>query len=269
MKEPHKKQHVIAIVPAAGLGKRFGPGTNKPFQNLGGKPLIIWSLETLQSVNQIEEIIPVLKMEDMEYGQKVFEENGLSKIKRIAPGGKERQDSVYNALNIIDDKNCTVLIHDGVRPLIEKDLIENAIRELLNPPPPLLVKGGSISLSPSLEKGGKGGFKGYDGIVLGVPLKDTIKEVQSSAFRVQSEIVVKKTLNRNVLWAIQTPQIFPYKKIFHAYNKAMKDGFYSTDDSALIERYGGKVKVVKGSYQNIKITTPEDLEIAECLLRNK
>lgn len=238
MKGLQRQEKVVAIVPAAGLGKRFGPGTNKPFQSLSGKPIIVWSLEILEAVVDIAEIIPVLKNEDMEQGAKVFEENSLSKIKKIAPGGRERQDSVYNGLKLIEDKNCLVLIHDGVRPLIERDLIERTIKEL----------------------------KDSDGVVTGVPLKDTIKEVQSSEFGVQNEIIIKKTLKRNVLWAIQTPQVFPYNRLFTVYEKAMKEGFYSTDDAALVERYGGRIKVVMGSYKNIKITTPEDLAIAEFLL---
>ena len=214
MKGLQRQEKVVAIVPAAGLGKRFGPGTNKPFQSLSGKPIIVWSLEILEAVVDIAEIIPVLKNEDMEHGAKVFEENSLSKIKKIAPGGRERQDSVYNGLKLIEDKNCLVLIHDGVRPLIERDLIEKTIK----------------------------GLKDCDGVVTGVPLKDTIKEVQSSEFGVQSEVIIKKTLNRNVLWAIQTPQVFPYNSLFTAYEKAMKEGFYSTDDAALIEKYGGEGK---------------------------
>jgi 2-C-methyl-D-erythritol 4-phosphate cytidylyltransferase len=257
MKGLQRKEKVIAIVPAAGLGRRFGHGTNKPFQNLGGKPIIIWSLETLESVNEIVDIIPVLKVEDMEYGQKVFEEYSLSKIKKIAPGGRERQDSVYNGLKLIDDKNCMVLIHDGVRPLIEKLLIEEVIKELLTAP----LK---FSSAPLFEKGGRGdlrGFKGFDGVALGVPLKDTIKEAENG--------IIKKTLRRDSLWAIQTPQAFHYRNILTAYEKAMKEGFYSTDDAALMERYGGKIKVVMGSYGNIKITTPEDLAIAELFLSKK
>ena len=241
MKEIHKHTKVIAIVPAAGMGKRFGPGTKKPFQNLSAKPLIVWSLEALESVNEIEEIIPVLMKEDMEYGQRVFEEYGLRKVKMIAPGGKERQDSVYNGLRLIDDKKSIVLIHDGVRPLIEKELVERGITEL------------RTSRETSAKKG-----EGFDGVVLGVPVKDTIKELEAG--------FIRKTLKRESLWAIQTPQIFPLKKILDAYEKAAKEDFYSTDDSALLERYGGKVKVVAGSYRNIKITTPEDLEIAEFLL---
>ena len=159
MKAIHKHTKVIAIVPAAGMGKRFGPGTKKPFQDLSGKPLIVWSLEALESVHEIEEIIPVLMKEDMEYGQRVFEDYRLRKVKKIAPGGKERQDSVYNGLRLIDDKKSIVLIHDGVRPLIEKELIEKAVMEL------------QTSHETSVKEG-----EGFDGVVLGVPVKDTIKE---------------------------------------------------------------------------------------------
>ncbi len=260
-------------MPAAGLGKRFGPGTNKPFQSLSGKPIIVWSLEILEAVVDIAEIIPVLKNEDMEQGAKVFEENSLSKIKKIAPGGRERQDSVYNGLKLIEDKNCLVLIHDGVRPLIERDLIEKMIKELLTPffkspsAPARRTAGGPLFQRG--EWGDSKGFKGFDGVAPGVPLRDTIKEVQSSEYRVQSEVIIKKTLNRNILWAIQTPQVFPYNSLFTAYEKAMKEGFYSTDDAALVERYGGRIKVVMGSYKNIKITTPEDLAIAEFLISKK
>ena len=229
---------VIAIVPSSGLGRRFGSDANKPFQILGGKPLVVWALEALESVDAIEEIIPVLRKEDVERGIEVFRSYNISKTKRVAAGGKERQDSVYNGLKLIGDKNCIVLIHDGVRPFIEKDLIEKVIKELL--------------------KGGKGGLKSFDGVVLGVPVKDTIKEAESG--------IIKSTIRRDSLWAIQTPQVFPYKKISAAYKKSIKEGFYSTDDAALMERYGGKIKVIMGSYSNIKITTPDDLIFAEYLI---
>ncbi len=237
---------VTAIVPAAGLGRRFGSDTNKPFQTLGGKPLVVWSLETLESVEEIEEIIPVLKKGDREKGVAVFKEYNLSKVKKIAPGGKERQDSVYNGLKLVEDKTGIVLIHDGARPFIDKDLIEKAIKELL------------IPHSPPLAKGGKEGLNDYDGIILGVPVKDTIKEAEGE--------IIKKTLKRDSLWAIQTPQVFHYRTIFSVYERAIKEGFYSTDDAALIEKYGGKIRVIMGSYRNMKITTPEDLATAEYLL---
>ena len=240
MKGLQRQVKVFAIVPAAGKGKRFGPDTNKPFQTLISNPLIIWSLKALENVIDIVEIIPVLKVEDMEHGRNVFEEYGLSKIKRIAPGGKERQDSVYNGLKLIENTNCIVLIHDGVRPLIEKPLIEGMIKQM----------------SEILQK-----KEQCDGIVLGVPLKDTIKVAEDG--------IIKKTLRRDSLWAIQTPQVFPYSNIFSAYERAMKEGFYSTDDAAIVEKYGGKIKIVMGSYRNIKITTPEDLAIAEILLSRR
>jgi len=230
---------VTAIVPAAGIGKRFGPGTHKQFQTLQDKPVLIWPLEILESIQNIREIIPVLAPEDMEQGKQVFNGYRITKVRRIAPGGKERQDSVWNALKLVQDKRGLVLIHDGVRPLIEKRLVESLIQQMMEN---LTNKGNC------------------DGIVLGMPPKDTIKEAPRQ--------VIKKTLKRNILWAVQTPQIFPYRTIYNAYNKAMQEGFYSTDDAALVERYKGKVHVVQGSYRNIKITTPEDLMIVEALLKN-
>ena len=139
---------VTAIVPAAGLGKRFGQGGNKPFQMLGNKPLIVWIFEVLESINEIAEIIPVFKKDDMALGCNLLEKFKFSKVKRIAPGGKERQDSVYGALALIDKETDVVLIHDGVRPLIEKSIVEESISQL----------------------------RRVDGVVVGVPLKDTIKK---------------------------------------------------------------------------------------------
>ncbi|MDP3112847.1 MAG: 2-C-methyl-D-erythritol 4-phosphate cytidylyltransferase [Thermodesulfovibrionales bacterium] len=245
---------VIAIVPAAGLGKRFGQDNNKTFQALLDKPIVIWALEALECVDDIEEIIPVFKKDDMEQGLALIERFRISKVKRVAPGGKERQDSVFNGLNLIGKKADVVLIHDGVRPLIETDLIKKTIQELL------------IPSSPPLAKGGGGGF---DGVIVGVPPKDTIKKVSSVKCQVSSEIFVQKTLDRKLLRAIQTPQVFKYSALMQAYKKAMTEKFYSTDDSAIVERYGGKVKVIMGSYTNIKVTTPEDLAIAEMLLKKR
>ncbi|MBE0425054.1 MAG: 2-C-methyl-D-erythritol 4-phosphate cytidylyltransferase [Nitrospirae bacterium] len=259
LKVSHSQKKVIAIIPAAGLGKRFGPVINKPFQELGGKPLVVWSMQALDETDDIVEIIPVLKEEDVEYGEKIFRDYGISKVRRIAIGGRERQDSVYNGLKFIEDKNCLVLIHDGARPLIEKGLIEKVIKvikELVITPLPPFIKG----VEGGVKRGG-GEVRSYDGAILGVPLKDTIKELENG--------IITKTLKRNSLWAIQTPQVFPYTTIFSAYDKAMRENFYSTDDAALAERYGGKIKVIMGSYRNIKITTPEDMDLAEFLVSKK
>ncbi|MDI6745247.1 MAG: 2-C-methyl-D-erythritol 4-phosphate cytidylyltransferase [Thermodesulfovibrionales bacterium] len=235
------KGKVTAIVPAAGLGKRFGQGGNKPFQALGNKPLVVWVFEVLESINEIAEIIPVFKRDDMALGCELLERFNFSKVKRIAAGGKERQDSVYSGLSLIDRGTDAVLIHDGVRPLIEKSIVEESIRQL----------------------------RRVDGVVVGVPLKDTIKAVQSSRPQVPNEFFVQKTLDRKSLWAIQTPQVFKYSVLMKAYRRAMEERFYSTDDSAIVEKYGGKVKAIIGSYSNIKITTPEDMDIAELLLRKR
>jgi 2-C-methyl-D-erythritol 4-phosphate cytidylyltransferase len=225
------KDTMIAIVPAAGFGTRFGAGTNKPFHPLLGKPLIVWSLELLETIDEVKEVIPVLKEQDMDRGIEVFERYGLSKIRRIAPGGKERQDSVYHGLSLLKGKADKVLIHDGARPIID---------------------GGTVRMTMK-------SFTGFDGVVVGVPVKDTIKEVQDD--------IVKRTLRRDTIWAIQTPQLFLYSTLMKAYEKAFEEGFYSTDDSALVERNGGKVRVVMGSYANIKVTTPEDVPMAELLLK--
>jgi len=224
---------VIAVVPSAGAGRRFGSGTNKPFASLKGKPLIIWTLEALGAASCIREIIPVVREADLDFFAEILDEYRMPKVRRIVPGGKERQDSVFNGLRTIDGKNSIVLVHDGARPLIDPAFINEAVKQL----------------------------EGYDGVVAGVPVKDTIKEVGGG--------IIGRTLQRDVLWAVQTPQIFPYEKIYDAYQKAKLESFCATDDSSLVERYGGRVKMVMGSYANIKITTPEDLQIAEVLLKQK
>jgi len=222
---------VVAIVPSAGLGRRFGEGRNKPFETLGGKPVLIWALEALEKISEISEIIPVLKEADIQSGAELFKNYKITKVNCIAPGGRERQDSVFNGLHFIKDNGSVVLIHDGARPFLEPATVRRALRAL----------------------------SGYDGVVVGVPPKDTIKEMEGD--------MVRQTLRRDTLIAIQTPQIFFYQPLFNAYEKAMKESFYATDDAALVERNIGRIRVVRGEYTNIKITTPEDLVIAEALLK--
>lgn len=221
----------VAIVPSAGLGRRFGEDRNKPFETLGGKPVLIWALETLEKMPEISEIIPVLKERDRETGNELFQYYKITKVKSIAPGGTERQDSVFNGLRCVKDNGSVVLIHDGARPFLEPDTVRRALRALT----------------------------GCDGVVIGVPPKDTIKEVEGA--------LIRHTLDRDMLIAVQTPQIFFYEPLRDAYERAMKESFYATDDAALVERNSGRIAVVKGEYTNIKITTPEDLVIAEAFLR--
>ncbi len=224
----------IAIVPAAGLGKRFDAHRKKTFADLDGAPLVIRTLKRLHDEEAINEIIPVFGRQDIEKGFKMVKDYKLTKVTRIATGGAERQDSIYNALKLINEtrtgqnNELLVLIHDGVRPFIPRDLINRLID----------------------------GAKGVDGVVPGIPVKDTLKEVNGNG-------IVVATVDREKIRAIQTPQVFSYPVIRNAYEKAEKEGFYATDDAGLVERAGGKVRIIDGSPYNIKVTTPEDLEMLE------
>lgn len=230
---------IVAIVPAAGLGRRFGNCGNKPLFELLGKPLVVWALQALQAVVEIGEIVLVVKEDDLKVAAALVEEHQITKAGRIVPGGRERQDSVYNGLKTLNADTSAVVIHDGARPLAESLLIRKNILAL----------------------------NGVDGAVTGVRVKDTIKEAEGTV--PEEGIIIRKTLDRNVLWAIQTPQTFRYAKIIDAHRRAYEEGFYATDDAALIERYGGLVRIVEGSYMNLKITTIEDIDIAETLLHSR
>jgi 2-C-methyl-D-erythritol 4-phosphate cytidylyltransferase len=231
---------IIAIVPSAGLGKRFDSSRRKTFVSIKGIPLLVHTLKRLQREQSIGEIIPVVRREDIDGLFDSVKERKLFKIKRIAEGGQERQDSIFNALKLIekDDTeslmNIFVLIHDGVRPYIPDGMIKNLID----------------------------GIEGVDGVIPGIPVKDTVKEVDAGG-------IVLSTLNRERIRAVQTPQFFSFKAIRTAYDTAFKDGFYATDDAALIERMGGAVRMITGSPYNIKVTVPEDLEMIEHVLNKE
>lgn len=246
------KIKVVAIVPAAGLGKRFGTSVRKPFANIEGMPLLICTLKRLHKAKPITEIIPVLRQEDMEKGLELIETHSLNKIKQIAAGGKERQDSVLSALRLIEEvgdstlRDGLILIHDGVRPLISTELIERLLRE---------IKGSGLTCLPDRQARAE-----VDGVVPGIPVKETLKEID------KTKGFVLSTVKREKFWIIQTPQVFPFTVIKKAYDKAYTDGFYATDDAALVERIGGKVKIIAGDPFNIKVTTPEDMNMVEHLL---
>lgn len=249
MLSQRKKNKIAAIIPAAGSGRRFGARENKPLHSLMGKPLLIWPMEIFQGLDEISEIVPVVKQEDLETTYDLIEHYKITKVKKIVPGGAERQDSVYNALKALDSDTHLVLIHDGVRPLLDSELSKKIIYEFIN--------------SNQSAQGSK-----FHGIVAAVPTKDTVKEVKMERSGDHSaNIFVKKTLNRETVWAIQTPQIFFFDRLIDAHEKSKKDSFYATDDSAILEKYGCTIKVIMGSYRNIKITTPEDIKIAEALLK--
>ncbi|MBF0516691.1 MAG: 2-C-methyl-D-erythritol 4-phosphate cytidylyltransferase [Nitrospirae bacterium] len=217
-------------MPAAGSGSRFGSVTNKVFHPIGGRPILIRVLEILDTSWSIDEVIVALKDSDKAAGRSLIEKNGISKVKKIVRGGLTRQESVHNALRLIDNKESAVVIHDAARPFLSQELI--------------------ISTVEALE--------GCDGVVSAVRLKDTIKEVRDG-FAV-------RTLDRDILAAVATPQVFRYEVIFDAYERAARDGLSFTDDTSAVEHYGGRIKIIPGDYKNIKITTPEDIIFADYLL---
>ncbi|MBI5740418.1 MAG: 2-C-methyl-D-erythritol 4-phosphate cytidylyltransferase [Nitrospirae bacterium] len=232
------EKKIIAVVPSAGLGKRFNASFKKTFADLEGIPLLIHTLKGLSSEELITEIVPVLGKDDVGLGYQMVENFGLEKIERIAPGGKERQDSIYNALNLLKENGTSpdsiILIHDGVRPFIPEGLIKNLITEVQT----------------------------SDGVIPGLPVKETLKEVSADG-------MIVSTVNREKLWSIQTPQAFTFGVIRKAYDAAYAEGHYATDDAALVERTGGRVKIIPGSPYNIKVTTPEDLEMVEWIIKNQ
>ncbi|MDA8089576.1 MAG: 2-C-methyl-D-erythritol 4-phosphate cytidylyltransferase [Nitrospiraceae bacterium] len=230
------RNDIVAIVPAAGLGKRFsnerGVKNKKTFFELDGRPIIIRTLEVLDRVPEIKEVIPAVRDEDRGPLERFLEEGGIKKVRRLAKGGKERQDSVWSALNLVPAGTSAVAIHDAVRPFATPQFISGLITALFEP--------GAM----------------WNGVVPGLMPKDTIKERGENGS-------VKNTLIRDGLIAVQTPQIFLYEMLFRAYEAAMARGYYATDDSALIEQTsGGRVRIMPGLPENIKITTPEDGIIA-------
>lgn len=220
------------VIVAAGTGSRMNMGINKQFIKLEGKEIIAYTIEKFYNNSNIEDIVVVVKEDESEFFRKEILDKYNFKNVKIAYGGKERQDSVYNGLKLLDEKCDVVLIHDGARPFVSDKIIDKSIEEA----------------------------KEHKAIVVGVPVKDTIKVIDNDKNIVD-------TPNRSVLWAVQTPQTFDYNILIDAYKDAFKNKFYGTDDAMLVERIGYKVKMLEGSYNNIKITTQEDLNVGSQILR--
>ncbi len=226
---------VSAIIPAGGAGRRIKSKKAKQYLSLDQIPILIHTLIVFERMKMIKEIILVVPENDLFYVQKeLLPPYKLTKIKSVVAGGIERQDSVKNGLNEVSDKTDIVLIHDAVRPFIHDKIISAVVSEA--------NKTGAATV--------------------GVRSKDTIKIIKRNN-------LISATIPRDNVWLTQTPQAFKYKILKKAYEKAHKDKFYGTDDASLVERIGQKVKMVEGSYENIKITTPEDIIIAKALMKNK
>lgn len=230
-----KNDKTAVLIPAAGMGKRMGKDRQKQFLMLGDMPVLAHTLKVFEGIDEVNEIIIIVPRGEEEFCLiNIVERYKMHKVTKVIAGGKERQDSVYNGLKLISDDKDFVIVHDGVRPFISREVIKQ-----------------SIELA-----------KRFDGVVAGVPAKDTIK-------RVSNDMLVEATMNRAHLWLIQTPQTFRYKIINEAYNKAYINDYYGTDDASLVERLGYKVKVIMDSYENIKITTPEDILFAEMIYKSR
>jgi 2-C-methyl-D-erythritol 4-phosphate cytidylyltransferase len=226
----------IAIIPAAGAGVRMQTNRPKQFLDLDGRPVLVGTLERFQACPVIDSIILVTPEEDVEYARKeIVEPYGLTKVEKIVAGGERRQDSVRLGLEAWDGHDGLVLIHDGVRPLVPAELIVRVIDAA----------------------------KENRAVITALPAKETVKEVDENA-------LVVKTYDRQKVWLVQTPQVFRYEDILVAHQRAIQEGWEEvTDDALLMERVGIPVKVIEGSEDNIKVTTPRDLELARFLSRGK
>lgn len=229
-----KQKKNTAIVLAAGQGKRMNSRVQKQFLEIGGRPVLYYSLRCFQNCSLIDDIILVTGEESIEYCRnEIVKKYGFHKVTHVIPGGKERYDSVYAGLCACE-KSDYVFIHDGARPFITEDIL----------------------------------FRGMEAVretgacVVGMPSKDTIKLSDEEGFILQ-------TPDRKHVWMIQTPQIFSYSLIRQAHdNIRKKDMSMITDDAMVVEQEtGARIRLVEGSYTNLKITTPEDLKVAEIFLK--
>jgi 2-C-methyl-D-erythritol 4-phosphate cytidylyltransferase len=220
------------IIPAAGQGKRMGAGKNKLLLELNSIPVFIHSLKVFEEDELCDGIILAIHPQDEAEFNSLLKKYGVKKVLELVPGGKERQDSIYNALKTVKGDGI-ILVHDAARPFIRKEHIHGL-------------------LDTALETGAA---------IIGVQAKDTMKTVRDD--------VVMATVERSSLWAVQTPQAFRFSVLYRAYEQAEKDGFIGTDDSSLVERISHPVTMVEGDYDNIKLTTKEDLFFAQAILQKR
>ena len=223
---------VSAIIPAAGIGKRFHRDLPKQFLTINDKPILAYTLQRVHACEKIDAIYLVVPEDKIRHCEKeVVGKEGFPKVKKVIAGGRERQDSVYHGIRELDQGVDIVVIHDGVRPFVDPKMFSDVIDEA--------------------EK--------YGAAITAIPEIDTVKKVSA-------EGTVEETLDRESVWRVQTPQAFQYDIIKKAFEEAFQDHYYGTDDSSLVERAGYRVKVIPGKPSNIKITTPEDLEFGRKFL---
>jgi len=218
---------VSVIIPAAGSGTRMGGGTAKQFLPLRGEPVLVRTVRLFSTCPLVDEI--VVAAGDIPTTRRLV--GDLPKVARIVPGGPTRQDSVWAALQAVHSRPRIVAVHDAARPLLSREVLEGVLRAAAR----------------------------YPAQVVAVPVRDTIKQVDGDGR-------VVGTLDRSVLWAAQTPQVFWADVLVRAFRRAMADGFTGTDDASLVERIGVPVQVFRGEPGNLKLTTPVDMRVAEAVL---
>ena len=232
-KSPNPPNQIIAVIPAAGSGTRMGLKKAKQFVELYGKPLLAITLNCFQECELVDGIVVVVPEDDMEYCiNEIVNKYKLTKVLKVIAGGKRRQDSVRKGVEAIANSCKWVLIHDGARPLVSSMLISRVIKAT----------------------------KDSRAVITGLPIKESVKEVNGQGR-------VLRSVNRSNLWLIQTPQIFMYEDIHQAHQNAIKYGWQgATDDAFLIEKMEIPITIIEGQEDNIKVTTPEDLKLAQSLI---
>ena len=218
------------VLPAAGSGKRMGAGKNKIFLLLQNKPILIHTLNVFQNDENCTGIWLAVKPEERAFIQQLLDEHHITKVKGLPNGGEERQHSVHSCIKEMEQVDI-VLVHDAARPFITEDIIARLVETASE----------------------------YGAAIAGVRAKDTMKKVRDGK--------IVETVDREHLWMIQTPQAFRFDLLFEAEDVAEKVGFLGTDEAMLVERLGYPVHIVEASYDNIKMTTQEDLVIGEAILR--
>jgi 2-C-methyl-D-erythritol 4-phosphate cytidylyltransferase len=221
---------VSVIIPAAGSGKRMGGGTAKQFLPLRGEPVLVHTVRLFSESPLVDEI--VIAASDCETTRELV--GAFPKVTFIVPGGAERQDSVWAALQVIHSRPRIIAVHDAARPLLPRTVLEGVLRAAGE----------------------------HQAQVVAVPVKDTLKVVGADG-------LVTATPDRSTLWAVQTPQVFWVETLLAGFRQAQATGFVGTDDASLVERIGVPVRVFMGSHENIKLTTPEDFRVAEAILEGR
>jgi len=227
----YKGQRTAAIIAAAGSGSRMGGGVNKQYMMIGALPVLARSVKAFNDAPAIDDIYIVVRETEAEMCRtEIVDRYRFDKVRKIIAGGDQRQDSVYNALRELEPDISLILVHDGARPLVGGETINEVVAAC----------------------------EAYGAAAAGVPIKDTVKVCDGK--------FIASTPDRSSLISIQTPQGFRKEMILHAFRKAYEDGFYGTDETVLLERLNEKVYIVMGEYSNIKVTTPEDIAVCEALL---